>query len=124
MRRILIGLAAVLPLAACERPPTAPDNPGVCWRMVEGLNGQPDFRVVAPYIETLENCAVRLEGLHMIHGQAVTGAFQGQFIYVTDAEITAATGPKAQRYRVFTPAQRAQIQKGVRTLLDREKAGR
>jgi hypothetical protein len=25
---------------------------------------------------------------------------------------------------VFTPAQRAQIQKGVRTLLDREKAGR
>ena len=109
-----------MPLAACERPPTAPDNPGVCWRMVEGMNRKPDFRPVAPYIETLENCAVRLEGLYMIHGQPVTGAFQGQFIYVTDADITASTGPKAQRYRVFTPAQRAQVRKGIQTLIDRE----
>ena len=120
MRRPLIGLMATLPLAACERPLTAPSNPGVCWRMVEGMNRKPDFRPVAPYIETLENCAVRLEGLYMIHGQPVTGAFQGQFIYVTDADITASTGPKAQRYRVFTPAQRAQVRKGIHTLIDRE----
>ena len=120
MRRLLIGLMATLPLAACERPLTAPSNPGVCWRMVEGMNRKPAFRPVAPYIETLENCAVRLEGLYMIHGQPVTGAFQGQFIYVTDADITASTGPKAQRYRVFTPAQRAQVRKGIQTLIDRE----
>ena len=120
MRRFLLGLMVVLPLAGCETPLSAPTNPGVCWRMIEGLNGKPDFRPLAPYIDTLENCAVRLEGLRMIHGQPVTGAFQGQFIYVTDTEITAATGPKAQRYRVFTPAQRAQVQKGIQTLIDRE----
>jgi len=120
MRRLLIGLLAILPLAACERPLTAPSNRGVCWRMVEGMNRKPDFRPIAPDIETLENCAVRLEGMHMMHGQPVTGAYQGQFIYVTDADVTASTGPKAQRYRVFTPAQRAQIRKGIQTLIDRE----
>jgi hypothetical protein len=120
MRRLLIGLLATLPLAACERPLTAPSNRGVCWRMVEGMNRKPDFRPIAPDIETLENCAVRLEGMHMMHGQPVTGAYQGQFIYVTDADVTASTGPKAQRYRVFTPAQRAQIRKGIQTLIDRE----
>ena len=120
MRRLLIGLLATLPLAACERPLTAPSNRGVCWRMVEGMNRKPDFRPIAPEIETLENCAVRLEGMHMMQGQPVTGAYQGQFIYVTDADVTASTGPKAQRYRVFTPAQRAQIRKGIQTLIDRE----
>ena len=120
MRRLLPVLLTPVLLAGCEKPLTAPTNPGVCWRMVEGMNRKPDFRPVAPYIETLENCAVRLEGLYMIHGQPVTGAFQGQFIYVTDADITASTGPKAQRYRVFTPAQRAQVRKGIQTLIDRE----
>ena len=120
MRKVLLGLAAAVGLFGCEKPLTAPGHTGVCWRMVEGMNRKPDFRPVAPYIETLENCAVRLEGLYMIHGQPVTGAFQGQFIYVTDADITASTGPKAQRYRVFTPAQRAQVRKGIQTLIDRE----
>ena len=29
--------------------------------MVEGMNRKPDFKPVAPNIDTLENCAVRLE---------------------------------------------------------------
>lgn len=123
MRKVLIGLGALTALAACEKPLTAPGNPGVCWRMVEGMNGKPDFRPLAPNIDTLENCAVRLEGLRMEHGVPITGAFQGRFIYVTDADITAASGPKAQRYRVFTPDQRLKVQEGIRTLLAREKAG-
>ena len=123
MRRLLPVLLTPVLLAGCEKPLTAPTNPGVCWRMVEGLNGEPDFRVLAPYIETLENCAVRLEGLRMTTGLPMTGAFQGRFIYVTDEEISVASGPKAQRYRVFTPAARLEVQKGIQTLLDREKAG-
>ena len=91
--------------------------------MVEGMNGKPDFRPIAPDIDTLENCAVRLEGLRMTTGLPMTGAFQGRFIYVTDEEISVASGPKAQRYRVFTPAARLEVQKGIQTLLDREKAG-
>jgi hypothetical protein len=123
MRRLLLVVLTPLALAACEKPLTAPDNPGVCWRMAEGMNGKPDFRPIAPNIDTLENCAVRLEGLHMVTGQPTTGAFQGRFIYVTDEEISVASGAKAQRYRVFTPAQRQEVRKGIQTLLDREKAG-
>jgi hypothetical protein len=113
----LAGLA----LAGCERPVTAPGNPGVCWRQIVGLNDKPDFRIVAPNISSLENCAARLEGLRMVNGGEVIGAFQGRFIYVSEQEISAATSPKSQRYRVFTPDQRARIQEGVRTLLAREK---
>ena len=123
MRRLVPILLTPLLLSACEKPLTAPTNPGVCWRTVEGMNGKPDFRPIAPNIDTLENCAVRLEALRMTTGLPATGAFQGRFIYVTDEEIGVASGPAAQRYRVFTPAQRLEIQKGIQTLLDREKAG-
>jgi hypothetical protein len=40
---------------------------------------------------------------------------------VTDEEIAAASGPKSQRCRVFTPQQRSEIQKGIRTLMERER---
>jgi len=123
MRKVLLGLAAALGLFGCEKPLMAPGHTGVCWRMVEGMNGKPDFKPVAPDIDTLENCAVRLEGIRMADGQPVTGAFQGRFIYVTDEEISAASGPNAQRYRVFTSAQRLEIQQGIETLMAREKTG-
>lgn len=123
MRKVLVGLAAAGILSACEKPLTAPGNPGVCWRLTEGMNGKPDFKPVAPNIDTLENCAVRLEGIRMVHGGPVTGAFQGRFVYVTDEEISAAAGPTAQRYRIFTPAQRLEVQQGIQTLMAREKTG-
>ena len=123
MRKVLLGLTAAVGLFGCEKPLTAPGHTGVCWRMVEGMNGKPDFKPIAPNIDTLENCAVRLEGIRMAYGQPATGAFQGRFIYVTDDEISAASGPNAQRYRVFTPAQRLEIQKGIETLIARETAG-
>ena len=123
MRRVLLGLLATVGLVGCEKQISAPGHTGVCWRMVEGMNGKPDFKPVAPNIDTLENCAVRLEGIRMAYGQPVTGAFQGRFIYVTNEEISAASGPKSQRFRVFTPAQRLEIQKGMETLMARERAG-
>ena len=116
----LFGLAAVAALAACERPLTAPTHSGVCWIMVEGLNGKPDFKPIVTNIDTLENCAVRLEGVRMAQNRPVTGAFQGAFIYATDTEVTTAMGPNAQRYRVFTPQQRDKVQAGIRTLMERE----
>jgi len=116
----LPGLLALTALAGCEKPLTAPANPGVCWIMVEGMNGKPDFRPIAPQIDSLENCAVRLEGVHIAQKRAVTGAYQGVFISVTDAEVSAAAGPNAQRYRVFTPQQRAKVREGIQTLMARE----
>ena len=117
--KTILPLLLVLGLGACGREAGAPTSAGVCWRMVEGLNGKPDFRPLVSGIEKLESCAGRLEGLRLEHGQPLVGAYQGRYIYVSEAEISVADGPKAQRYRIFSPAQRAQIQAGFETLKKR-----
>lgn len=121
--RGLAMLAGLVLLAACQKPMQAPVTAGVCWRLAPAMNGTQDFRPFADGIENLENCAVRLEGLYLAHGQPMVGAFQGRMIYVTDQDITSAANDRAQRYRVFTPEQRAKIDAGFKTLRDREKAG-
>lgn len=119
MRGLLIGLAAAGSLAGCDTPLTVPDAPGVCWRLVEnGPNGKPEFRPIAPDVPSLEACAVRLDGIRMRNGRPMTGGFQGRYIYASDREVTAASGPKAQRYRIFTPEQLAKIREGLQTLID------
>ena len=59
---------------------------------------------------------------HLVHGQPVVGGFQGRIIYVTQADITAAAGVKTQRYRVFSPEQRAKIDSAFKDLNQRSAA--
>mgnify|MGYP000851317589 CR=1 FL=1 len=114
-----IPLILLLSLAACEAPLRPPSAAGVCWRAVDGLNGAPDFRPFASSVPNLESCAAQLEGLRMTHGRDMVGAYQGRIIYVTAADITAASDSRSQRYRVFTPEQRAKIDAGYRDLAGR-----
>lgn len=119
----ILPLLIALGVWACAEEPSAPTNAGVCWRMVEGFNGKPDFRPLVSGVENLESCAGRLEGLRLEQGRPLVGAYQGRYIYVTDEEISVANGPQAQRYRIFTPQQRAQIQAGYDALKKRRAAG-
>ncbi len=112
---ILGGLCALV-VASCGQSLEAPRNTGVCWRLGPGMNGRQDFKPLTGGVDNLENCAVQLEGISRKAGQPVTGAFQGRFIYVTEESITAATAEHAQRYRVFSPGQRAKIDAGFVTL--------
>ncbi|MDP3854641.1 hypothetical protein [Phenylobacterium sp.] len=124
MRGFLIGLAAFGTLAACDKPLTVPGTAGVCWRLAErGSHGKPEFRPLAPGVSNLESCAVTLEALHLRSGVDVTGGFQGRYIFVTQADITAASGAKTQRYRVFSPEQRAKVRQGIQTLQQRARTG-
>ena len=111
----LLALALMM-LAACGQPLEAPRNAGICWRLGPGMNGRPDFRPLSNGVDTLENCAVQLEGLSRTGKGPVTGAFQGRFIFVTDESVTAAAAEHAQRYRVFSPEQRAKIDAGFKAL--------
>lgn len=115
-----VALAA----AACQQAMEAPTTPGVCWRQAPTMNGRLGLKPFATNVENLETCAAKLEGLHLSHGQPQVGGFQGRFIYVTDQDITVAANDKAQRYRVFTPQQRAKVDEGYRTLKAREQEGR
>lgn len=123
MRTAWLGVGCVLALAGCERPVTAPTQSGVCWFMLQDAEGEQHFKPFVTGVENLESCAARLEGAYVGSGQPVNGAFQGRFIFVTDADVTAGPRVKGQHYRVFTPAQRAQIRSNVQTLRDRRRAG-
>lgn len=119
----IIAGVGLIGLAGCQRPLQAPGNPGVCWRLAEAANGKPDFKAFAYNVENLENCAAQLEGAHLANKAPMVGAFQGRIIYVTNQDVTVAADGRSQRYRVFTPAQRARIDEGYKALRDRE-AGR
>jgi len=115
-----ISILALVALTSCQKPLTAPRQAEVCWRLGEGLNGKEEFKPFATGVETLENCAVQLEGARLANGQAMVGGFQGRVIYVTDEDITVAKDGRSQRYRIFTPQQRAKIDAGFRQLKARE----
>lgn len=123
MRRALVGLGCALALGACERQVTAPADSGVCWFMLEGADGRPQFKPFVTGIENLESCAARLEGSFVRTGRPVTGAFQGRFIFVTEGDVTAGPRLRGQHYRVFTPEQRSEIRRNVRTLQERARQG-
>lgn len=116
MRALLIG-STLLALAACDKPLKPPLHSGVCWRLAQAMNGRQDFKPMTNSVPSLQACAIQLEGLHLKHKVSMTGAYQGQIIYVTDQAIVAAASSKARRYQLFTPRQRVEIDKGLSVLM-------
>jgi hypothetical protein len=116
---VICGLVLMV-VAGCQKSVEAPRTAGVCWRLGEGMNGRKDFKPFASGLETLEDCAARLEGAHLVNGQPMVGGFQGRIIYVTAEEVSVAADSTSTRYRVFTPQQRAKVDEGYRALRARE----
>lgn len=88
IRPFLIASLLILPtLAACNQAVKAPTDTGVCYA-VETPDGEPVFNVVARDQGQIEMCAARLEEMRLRFRnmgstrQEVTGAYQGQFIFV------------------------------------------
>lgn len=108
--------AAALLLAACSQAARPPSEPRVCWRVAAPA---PTFEVVARDIANLETCAARLEAVRMLgDGGPVTGAYGGRFIFSSEAELTSAATLDGSRFRVFEAADRAEIQRGIRRLIE------
>ncbi len=88
IRPLLIATTLMVPvLAGCNQSVKAPTDTGVCYA-VETPEGEPTFNVVARNQVQIEMCAARLEEMRLrfrsLGGtrQEVTGAYQGQFIFV------------------------------------------
>lgn len=88
----LAGAAGALMLAACGGGVEAPYDPGVCFVYEPGRDGgEPTFNRLAENQAQIEECAARLEEMRLRflrmggNRQEVTGAYQGQFIFI-DAE--------------------------------------
>lgn len=91
MRVAAITAIAVggLALAACEKAIEAPFDPGVCYAVERGDEGEaPRFNKVADNQPQIEFCAARLEEVRLrflrMGGsrQEITGSYQGQFIFI------------------------------------------
>lgn len=117
MGRTWLLLGTAILLAGCEQPVLAPDEPGICWRMIERRGREPDFRPMANDVPDIENCAARVEALRLIQGEAAAGAYQGRFIFATDAELSVAATYKGKAYRLFRPEERRRIAEGVQVLV-------
>lgn len=106
LRPVILALtAAAAVLAGCaQQGPEAPTDQGVCWLMNTGKDGKPKFDKVASNVRSLEYCAGNLEALRLkflgMGGsrRTLTGAYQGQFIFVEREGIFSATGLERNRY--------------------------
>lgn len=84
---LLIG-AASAGLVACEEKVAAPTDRGVCYAMAPSPDGGWQFNVVARNQPSLEMCAKELEIMRRrflgMGGsvQELTGAYQGQFLFL------------------------------------------
>jgi len=115
----VIRLAGVMALAAgaCSSPIDASSTQNACLRMASDTNR---FTTVEERVPNLETCAARLEAVRMIEGGAVTGRYNGHYIFVSEAEVTSAQSIDGSRFRVFEPDDREVIQAGIRDLINAE----
>jgi len=116
MARVLLILAALLPLAACNQT-EAPQDIGVCWRM-DGLAGQATkFTLLARDVGDLDTCAVLLEALRLQGQTSTNGAYQGFFIFVDANGMSSARHTDGFRYPIFQPPQRIAIDRDLRRMM-------
>lgn len=119
---ISVGAIVLAGMAACSSAPAAPSGAGLCWRMIELADQQPEFRIIARDVPNLESCAVQLEGARMMEGRPTTGAYNGHFIFATEEQITSAMTMNGTRVRIFEAEDRRKIQDGLETLIDHQRA--
>lgn len=85
---LLIALATLPALAACETAPRAPNDPGICYSVAQPDGQEMAFNVLAREQPQIETCAARLEEMRLNFlrlggsNRDVVGAYQGRFIFV------------------------------------------
>lgn len=118
----LVGATLVAGVAACSSQTPAPSGAGLCWRMFEVADQQPEFRIIARDVPNLESCAAQLEGARMMEGPPTTGAYNGHFIFATEEQITSAVTLNGTRVRIFEAEDRARIQGGLQALIENRRS--
>jgi len=110
LKRLLIIAAGAAALTACESGPAAPDDRGVCYSVTVRKDKTVKFNELAKGQNSLEDCIARLEEMRVrflrMGGsrRAVTGAYQGKFIFVDPAGVATADSLNGARFFAFTRA--------------------
>jgi hypothetical protein len=96
--------AAALGLAACQKQLEAPVDRGVCWHLAGAPGGALKFNKLAEGQPDLEHCAAQLEMMRLrfralgSSQTQVTGAYQGQFLFIQPEGVFTAQSFSGYRY--------------------------
>ena len=119
MKRAFV-VAALLALAGCSPAADAPDQVGICWMQAgpAPAGAKPRFGLLSRGDANLETCAMHLELTRISkHRQSIFGAFQGQYVFVDREAIASSESLNGQRFSLFTPGQRADVDTQIVDLL-------
>jgi hypothetical protein len=101
---VSLALAATLAgLSGCS-PPPAPDDAGVCWHMIPGKDGKPQFNRLADKVPNIETCAMKLEVMRIqflkVGGtrREISGAYQGQYLWLQREGVYVSQTLEGNRY--------------------------
>ena len=101
---LFMALAVPVFLSACAPSLEAPMNRGVCWHLVKDDAGKPRFNRLADNQPDLEHCAAQLEIMRLqfrslgVSQEQVTGAYQGQFLFLRREGVFTAQTVDGYRY--------------------------
>ena len=109
MSRLALALILMVPLgvAGCSKSLEAPTDTGVCWHLLSLPDGKVKFNRLADHQPNLENCAAQLEIMRrnfrsLGAGQDhVTGAYQGQFLFIQPEGVFTAQTYSGHRYSLM-----------------------
>lgn len=118
MTRAVIALG-LLVLTGCSAPADAPTDPGICWMQAPAAGkGKPALALLSRGDPNLETCAMHLELTRISKRRSsVMGAFQGQYIFVDREAVASSDSLTGQRFALFTPGQRADVDAQIIDLL-------
>jgi hypothetical protein len=119
------GFASLLLLApaACSAPADAPAQAGMCWIAARAsgpaaARAKPHFVLLSRGDPNLETCAMHLELTRISKRRpTVFGAFQGQYVFVDRETIASSESLSGQRFSLFTPGQRSDLDGQIVDLL-------
>ena len=101
---LVLALSLSAFLAGCDKTLDAPMDRGVCWHLVKDDTGKPKFNRLADHQPDLEHCAAELEKMRLRFGALgmaqtdVTGAFQGQYLFLQREGVFTAQTVDGYRY--------------------------
>ena len=108
-------LLGVLALSGCDKTLQAPADKGVCWHLVQPANAPPKFNKLADNQPDLEHCAGELEKMRRAFAglgaaqSEVTGAYQGQFLFIQPDGVFTAQELNGFRYPLMVRAPGGQL---------------
>jgi hypothetical protein len=109
MRRVslVLGLLLVTAVASCSKRVTPPGEPNVCYHVVKNTDGSLKYNRLPANLPNLETCAANLEAMRISFlrmggtNQYITGAYQGNFIFLMREGIFTSSSLEGNRYLVL-----------------------